>query len=71
MTRAEFEATCKYLDSDLFKQRMIEYERRLQTEPLTVEEAATILGLSVDVFTVLKGAEVAWEAVKPTLGTEH
>jgi hypothetical protein len=77
MTKAEVEAYlasdefAAYVNSELFQERGVELDRRLQTEPLTVEQAAQIVHFHVDVFRHLYAGFMAWEAVKPTLGTEH
>jgi hypothetical protein len=58
----------EYVSSPLFAERGIELDRRLDSEPLTVQQAADIVGLHVDVFRHIYGGHLAWEAVKKTLG---
>lgn len=48
-----------------------ELDRRLESETLTAEQCAKIVGLPVDDFIRLWSGVMAWAAVKPMLGTEH
>jgi hypothetical protein len=60
-----------YVSSPLFVERGVELDRRLASEPLTVEQAAEIVGFPVDVFRHIYGGHLAWETVKQQLGPAH
>jgi hypothetical protein len=70
MTRAEVEAYLaseeyvEYVQSELFAHRCAELERRLETEPLIMEEQAKIVGLPVDVFIFIQAEKMTREVVK-------
>jgi hypothetical protein len=57
--------------SDEFHERGVELDRRLANEPLTVQQSADIMKLHVDVFRHIYAGFLAWQKIKPTLGTEH
>jgi hypothetical protein len=70
MTKAEIEAYlasdkyAAYVTSDLFRERCAELERRLEVEPLTMEEGAKIVGLPVEVFIFLKAHEMTQDVLQ-------
>jgi hypothetical protein len=70
VTRAEVEAYLaseeyvEYVQSDPFRERCAELERRLEAGPLTMEEQAKIVGLPVDVFIFIKAFEMTQDVLQ-------
>ena len=60
-----------YKHSALFHERGIELDRRIASEPLTLQQGAEIMHLPVDVFRHIYGGFLAWEEVKQSLGPSN
>jgi hypothetical protein len=64
-------ASISEVEAFLASPEYAELDRRLESEQLTAEQCAKIVGLPFEVFRDLWAGVMAWDTVKQTLGTEH